>query len=133
MKNLHSLSRTVGRGLYTAMLFLATAPAAFAYSFSSGGTSVGGMGGSAFQPGGGTNVNGIIQNADTTVLLVKGLAIDAFTLGGIVIAGMGIYRITKDKERGENHHAAALKMILAGGAMASLGVFMMTIVNGIYT
>lgn len=127
------LRRRLRHALYTAMAWCFSMQVAMAYSFSSGGGGYGGLGSSGLQPGGGTNINGVVQNADTTVLLVKGLTIDVATLVGFIVAAMGIYRITKDKERGENHHAAAFKMILAGGAMASLGVLLMTTVNGIYT
>ncbi len=129
-----NVRRRLRYGLYTAMAWCFSVQVALAYSFSSGGGGgYGGLGSSGMQPGGGTNINGVVQNADTTVLLAKGLTIDVATLVGFIVAAMGIYRITKDKERGENHHTAAFKMILAGGALASLGVLLMTTVNGIYT
>lgn len=121
--------------LYTAMLFLATTPMALAFSFSSS-TSSGGYGptgNSGLQPGGGASLNTVVENADTTTLLVKGLVIDFCTLAGITLLAMGLYRISKDKERGENNHASGFKMILVGGALTSIGVFAMATVNAIYT
>lgn len=125
---------SIRRALYTALLSLSVAPAAWAFSFSGGGGGgYGATGNSGYQPGGGPAINTTVQSVDTTVLLIKGLSIDVCTLVGIILVAMGLHRVTKDKERGENHHVGALKMILVGGAMASIGVFMMMTVNAIYT
>ena len=123
------------RQVLTLVGFWMWAPAAFAYSFgggSYGGGGYGGVGSSGLTPGGGVNLNTALTGADSTILLVKGVFIDAGTLLGVIFAMTGIIKFTKERSQGENNHVAALKHIIGGALLASIGVALMMFVNATY-